>query len=75
MFLWQVVAGGETDVSMTLVQLLTYTYINALLSETLVVRTLASSWNYEGQLISLFAQPFPVFGQLIAQTIGGWIPI
>jgi len=75
MFLWRVIAGGDTDVGMTLVQLLTYTYINALLSEMLVVRTVASSWNYEGQLISLFARPFPVFGQLIAQTIGGWIPM
>ncbi|MCL2527670.1 MAG: hypothetical protein FWE42_04545, partial [Defluviitaleaceae bacterium] len=75
MFLWRVIAGGETDVCMTLVQLLTYTYMNALLSEMLVVRTLASSWNYEGQLISLFARPFSVFGQLIAQTIGGWIPM
>ncbi|MCL1883511.1 MAG: hypothetical protein FWF81_07155 [Defluviitaleaceae bacterium] len=75
MFLWRVIAGGDTNVGMTLGQLLTYTYINALLSEMLVVRTLASSWNYEGQLISLFARPFPVFGQLIAQTIGGWIPM
>jgi len=75
MFLWRVIASDGTDVGMTLGQLLTYTYINALLSEMLVVRTLASSWNYEGQLISLFARPFPVFGQLIAQTIGGWIPM
>jgi len=75
MFLWRVIAGGDTDVGMTLGQLLTYTYVNALLSEMLVVRTLASSWNYEGQLVSLFARPLSVFGQLIAQTVGGWIPM
>jgi len=75
MFLWRVIATGGVDVGMTLRQLLTYTYVNALLSEMLVVRTLASSWNYEGQLISLFARPFSVFGQLIAQTVGGWIPM
>jgi len=75
MFLWRVIAADGTDIGMTLTQLLTYTYINALLAEMLVVRTMASSWNYEGQLISLFARPFSVFGQLIAQTIGGWVPM
>jgi len=75
MFLWRVIADGDTDVGMTLQQLLTYTYVNALLSEMLVVRTLASSWNYEGQLINLYSRPLPVFGQLIAQTVGGWIPM
>jgi len=75
MFLWRIIAGSGTDAGMTLGQLLTYTYVNALLSEMLVVRTSASSWNYEGQLISLFARPFSVFGQLAAQTVGGWIPM
>jgi len=75
LFLWRVIAGNGVDVGMSLSQLLTYTYVNALLSEMLVVRTFASSWNYEGQLLSLFARPFPVFGQIISQTIGGWIPM
>jgi len=77
MFLWRVLAGEGVglDVGMTLMQLLTYTYINTLLSEMLVVRTMASSWSYEGQLISLYGRPFSVFGQLIAQTVGGWIPM
>jgi ABC-2 type transport system permease protein len=75
MFLWRVIAGGGADVGMTLSQLLTYTYINALLSEMLIVRTMVSNWNYEGQLLSLFARPFPVFGQIISQTVGGWIPM
>ena len=75
MFLWRVIAGNGVDVGMSLPQLLTYTYVNALISEMLVVRTMASSWNYEGQLLSLFARPFPVFGQIISQTIGGWIPM
>ncbi|MCL2499340.1 MAG: hypothetical protein FWE90_03270 [Defluviitaleaceae bacterium] len=75
MFLWRVIADGETDVGMTLTQLLTYTYVNALLSEMLVVRTMASAWNYEGQLINLYARPFPIFGQLIAQTVGEWMPM
>ena len=75
MFLWRVIVADGVDVGMTLEQLLTYTYINALLSQMLVVRTMASSWSYEGQLISLFARPASVFGQIIAQTVGGWIPM
>ena len=75
MFLWRVIAANGTDAGMTLEQLLTYTYVNALLSQMLVVRTMASSWSYEGQLISLFARPASVFGQIMAQTIGGWIPM
>jgi ABC-2 type transport system permease protein len=75
MFLWRVIAGGGVDAGMSLEQLLSYTYVNALLGELFVVRTVASSWSYEGQLISLFARPFPVFGQLIAHTAGGWIPM
>ena len=77
MFLWRVIAGGESPpyIGMTLAQLLTYTYMNALLTDLLVVRTVASSWNYEGQLISLYTRPMSVFGHLIAQTVGGWVPM
>lgn len=78
MFLWQVIVGddrGGYDIGMTLAQLLTYTYINALLGEMLVVRTFASAWNYSGQLVGMFTRPLPVFGQIIAQTIGGWVPM
>lgn len=75
MFLWGVIARKGVDVGMSLTQLLTYTYLNSLLAQMLVVRTMVSSWNYEGQLLSLFARPFPVFGQIIAETVGGWVPM
>jgi ABC-2 type transport system permease protein len=75
MFLWRVIAGNGVDVGMSLSQLLSYTYLDALLSEMLVVRTMASAWNYDGEMISLFARPFPVFGQIISQTVGSWIPM
>ena len=51
MFIWRIVTASGYDAGMTLQQLLTYTYMNALLAEMLVVRTMASSWSYEGQLI------------------------
>jgi len=73
MFLWKAIASSGIDVGMSLPQMLTYTYINVLLSEMLIVRTFASSWNYEGKLIGLFSRPISVFGHIIAQTIGCWI--
>ena len=75
MFLWKVIAGSGVDVGMNLKQMLTYTYISALLSELLAVHTFASAWNYEGKLIGLFTRPYSVFGQIMAQTAGGWVPM
>ncbi len=75
LFLWRGVAAKGIDVGMSLPQMLSYTYGNALLSELLVVRTFASGWNYEGKLIGLYARPMPVFGQIIAQTVGDWGPM
>jgi len=75
MFLWCVLADSGVEVGMSLPQMLTYTYMNALLSEMLVVRTFASSWGYDGKLVSLFTHPMSLFGQIIAQTVGGWLPM
>jgi ABC-2 type transport system permease protein len=75
MFLWRVLAGQGVETGMTLSQMLSYAYMNALLGQMLVVQTFVSRWNYEGQLISLFARPVPVFGQIISQTVGGWLPL
>ncbi len=72
LFFWRVLAGQGVDTGMSLTQMLSYTYVNALLSELLTVRTFASSWSYEGQLINLYTRPLPIFGQIIAQTVGGW---
>jgi len=75
MFLWRVIAEGGVDAGMTLAQLLTYTYISALLSEMLVVRTPASDWCFTGQLVTLYTKPFSTVGQIISHTIGGWLPL
>ena len=69
MFLWRVLASQGVDVGMSLSQLLIL--MNALFAEMLVVRTLASAWNYEGIIINLYTRPYPIFGQIISQTIGG----
>lgn len=75
MFLWSVLASQGVEVGMSLEQMLTYTFINALLAEMMVVKTFASAWNYEGKLPMLFSRPMSVFGQIIGQTVGAWIPM
>jgi len=59
---------------MSLEQMLTYAYVSAILADMLVVQTAASGWLSEGVLLRLYGRPLPVFGQLAAQTAGGWIP-
>ncbi len=74
-FLWKVVMSSGVDVGMTMDQMLTYTYVGALLSDMMVVKTAATGWLSEGVLMRLYGRPLSVIGQLIAQTIGGWIPM
>ena len=74
LLLWRSLVGGGVDVGMSLTQMLTYTYMGTVLSEVLVVRTPASSWLYEGLIISLYQRPMSILSHLAAQTIGGWMP-
>lgn len=74
MFLWRVLASRGMDVGMSLSQLLSYTYINALLTDQLVVKTYMSDWDYDSKSTALFTRPMPVFGQVIARTAGEWVP-
>jgi len=46
-----------------------------LLSDMLVVKTKATRWLSEGVLMKLYTRPLPVILQLIAQTVGEWLPI
>lgn len=75
LLLWRVLIHSGVETGMTLSQMLAYTYLNALFTEQLVVRTKFSGWTYEGELISLFSRPMPLFGQIIAQTAGEWVPM
>ncbi|NLB42917.1 MAG: hypothetical protein GX815_11800 [Clostridiales bacterium] len=74
-FLWQVVMSSGVDVGMSMDQMLSYTYVSALLSDMMVVRTMASGWLSEGVLMRLYGRPLSVLGQLISQTFGGWLPM
>jgi len=74
-FLWRVVMSSGAEVGMSLGQMLTYTYVSALLADMLVVKTTASGWLSDGVLLKLYGRPLPVLGQLAAQTAGGWAPM
>ncbi|HHT26431.1 MAG TPA: hypothetical protein GXZ82_04165 [Firmicutes bacterium] len=74
LYLWRVVMSAGAHVGMTLEQMLSYTYLSALLSNMLVVETAASGWLSEGVILQLYGRPLSVIGQLVAQTVGGWAP-
>jgi len=74
-FLWRAAMSSNVDVGMTLNQILTYTCVSAVLSDMLSVKTAATGWLSEGVLFKLFGHPLSVFGNLISQTIGGWVPM
>jgi len=74
-YLWTVVMSAGVEVGMSLGQMLTYTYVSALLADMLVVKTAASGWLSDGVLLKLYGRPMPIFSQLAAQTIGGWTPM
>lgn len=74
-FLWRVVMSSGADVGMSTRQMLSYTYVSALLSDMMVVKTAASGWLSEGVLMRLYGRPLSVLGQLISQTVGGWLPM
>ena len=75
LFLWRVVMASGADVGMSSAQMQAYTYASALLAELLVVETAASGWLSEGVLLKLFGHPLSVIGQLVAQTMGSWVPM
>jgi len=74
-FLWRTVMASGVEVEMSLEQMLTYTYVSALLADMLVVKTAASGWLSEGVLLKLYGRPLPVLSQLAAQTVGEWMPL
>lgn len=70
MFIWRIITASGVDSGMTLTQLLTYTYVNALLADIMIART----HDLDEESISLFTRPIPVFGQAISRAVGGWVP-
>ena len=64
---------GVSYDGLNLSQMLTYTVLSSALEPMLNVRTPASSWLHDGSMLALYLRPAPVFGQLVAHTVGGWL--
>lgn len=63
--------GADTD-GFTRDQMLTYTLLSSALYPLLNVRTQASSWMHDGQMLGLYLRPDGLFTQIAAHTLGGW---
>ena len=74
LLLWRTLMTDGVEVGMALPQMLTYTYLGAVFSDILIVRSPASSWLYEGLIVSLYQRPLGVLPHLVAQTMGRWLP-
>ena len=72
--LWRAVMSSGVQVGMSMPQMLSYTYVSALLTDMLVVKTAATGWLSEGVLMKLYGRPLSVLGQLAAETAGRWLP-
>ena len=75
MFIWRTLAASGYAVEMSVLQLLSYTYVNALLSDMMIVNTYLSAWDYDSKSMEIYTRPMPVFGQVISRTIGEWVPM
>jgi ABC-2 type transport system permease protein len=74
MFIWRIITAGGVEAGMTLDQLMSYTYVNALLTDLLVVKTFMTDWDFDSKSTALYTRPMPVFGQVIARAVGEWVP-
>jgi len=74
MFIWRIITASGVNAGMTLNQLLSYTYVNALLSNVLIVDTFINDWDSAGKCAILFTRPMSIFGQVISRTVGEWLP-
>jgi len=74
MFIWRIITASGIDAGMTLPQLLSYTYVNALFSHIFIVDTFINDWDSAGKCAVLFTRPMAVFGQVISRTVGEWVP-
>jgi len=75
LLLWRTLMGSGTQTGMQLSKLLTYTYISALLSGFLVVRSSLTNWFYDGVLVSLYQRPMSLYGHVISQSLGEAFPL
>jgi len=75
LLLWRSIAEQGADLGgLTIQQLLMYTLLSSVLREQLSIVTPATTAFWEGSLLSRYLRPAPVLGQLMAETVGSWLP-
>lgn len=75
LFIWKSLAERGIETEMSVSQLLSYTYINVLAADLMIVNTCLSAWNFDTRSMEMFTRPMSVFGQVIARTVGEWVPM
>ncbi|MCL2106838.1 MAG: hypothetical protein FWH26_07285 [Oscillospiraceae bacterium] len=73
LYLWRGLFQSGVVSEMTLPQMLSYTYISALLTEQLNVRTPMSGWLSGDGFINACKRPTHILADFTAQTVGGWL--
>jgi len=75
LLLWRSLAGQGADLGgLTIQQLLLYTMFSSILREQLNIVTPIIDSFWDGTLMSRYVRPAPVLPQLMAETVGSWIP-
>lgn len=75
MFIWKTLLNSGYEVEMSVSQLMSYTYVNVLLTDLMIVNSYLSAWDYDIRSMEMFTRPMFVFGQVISRTVGEWIPM
>lgn len=75
LFIWKALTEKGVAVEMSVSQLLSYTYINALAADLMIVNSCLSAWDFDTKSMEMFTRPMSVFGQVIAKTVGEWAPM
>jgi ABC-2 type transport system permease protein len=73
--LWRSVFGERASVGgMSLEAVMTYTLIAEAFSTQMSIRTALSDTLWEGIIANRLLRPIGIYGQFIAEMIGGWVP-
>ena len=73
--LWRTVMAGQGVVAgMSLEAVLTYTMVAAIFADQLSGRTQIDDDLWSGNIANRFLRPMGIYGQMLAEMVGGWIP-
>lgn len=73
LYLWRGLFSAGVVTEMSLPQMLSYTYISALLADQLSVRTPMSTWLSSDAFLNACRRPTGILPDFAAQTVGGWL--